>query len=56
MLVKVITVVLQIIAYAIWFYAGILVGKHKVYKQWSDWLDRMSEIQKGCGNEEDNHK
>ena len=49
----VLEVVLQIIAGGLWFYAGYTVGKHKVYKKWSAWLDRMSEIQKGHKDDRD---
>ena len=42
---------------AVCFMSGYMIGKHIVYKKWSDWLDRMIEIQKGCKNgKEDNHK
>lgn len=47
----ILAIVCEIIAAVAWFFCGYFVGKKKVYKKWSDWLDRMSEIQKGCKNE-----
>ena len=52
----VLNIIFVIIAAVAWFLCGYFTGKRKVYKEWSDWLDRMSEIQKGYKNEKDNHK
>ena len=40
-----------VVCSALCFVSGYYLGKHKVYGLWSDWLDHMSEIQKGCTNE-----
>lgn len=55
-MISALTIVCIIIAAVAWFLCGYFTGKHVVYRKWSDWLDRMSEIQKGWKNEEDNHR
>lgn len=45
-----------VVCSAVCYISGYILGKHVVYRKWSDWLDRMIEIQKGCKNEKDNHK
>ena len=46
----VLNIICVIIAAVAWFFCGYFTGKRKVYNEWSDWLDRMSEIQKGWKN------
>ena len=52
----ILNIICVIIAAVAWFFCGYFTGKRKVYKEWSNCLDRMIEIQKGWKNEKDNHK